>query len=205
MYKEVYKDKTALSLYYTFRTEEFSELTFEEIGILTMALLELDETGNINEEVFNKINEKPLLRVLFKEMSSKVKRASEKWYEIQQRFEKARLKKKAKNDGKTDEEILREIHEQNKYKTEKIESNEEVIYSSPNGDEFFQKEYDENYIFKSFSYKNLDIAFYGKKGNIPKKISELTQGLKDKTEEEILMGWSYGNSEMWEKGWKEYF
>lgn len=83
-------EKTGINLYYSYLDDEFAELSLEEIGALTVAILANDCGKEIREDAIELINSDRFYRTLLSSMDGKTKRATKKWKEVNERFENSK-------------------------------------------------------------------------------------------------------------------
>lgn len=103
-------DKTGINLYYDYLDNEFAELTLEEVGALTLAILATDDNREIREDARQLICKERFLRTLLSTMNGKTSRATNKWHEINGRFEESRAIKKIMEQQGCSEEEAKKIY-----------------------------------------------------------------------------------------------
>ena len=81
-------NKKATILYYSYENEEFIDLTLEEIGAICMGLLAIDQNKEIREDAFKVIENDRTLKLAFREMTGKTKRATENWHLTAEKYNK---------------------------------------------------------------------------------------------------------------------
>ena len=104
-------EKTGINLYYDYLDNEFIELSLEEIGAITIAILATDCKKEIRDDAQKVINSDRMLRTLFNTMSGKTKRATKKWHDMDKRFEKSRAIKSIMEGTGCSEEEAKKIYE----------------------------------------------------------------------------------------------
>ena len=85
------KDKTGMNLYYDYLDNEFAELSLEEIGALCIGALSFDCGQELRPDAVEVINRDRMMKTLYKTICGKTKRATGKWYEMQERLTKASI------------------------------------------------------------------------------------------------------------------
>lgn len=85
-------EKKGMTLFYNYLDNEFKELSYEQVGKLVVGLLYSDSGRGVPSDVQEDIHSDLITRILFSVMKDKTERATQKWYEINERFKKSRKK-----------------------------------------------------------------------------------------------------------------
>ena len=112
------KDKTGMNLYYDYLDNEFAELSLEEIGALCIGALSFDCGQELRPDAVEVINRDRMMKTLYKTICGKTKRATGKWYEMQERLTKASIIKEIMEDENVSKEEAEILYKQ-RYETPK--------------------------------------------------------------------------------------
>ena len=112
------KDKTGMNLYYDYLDNEFAELSLEEIGALCIGALSFDCGQELRPDAVEVINRDRMMKTLYKTICGKTKRATGKWYEMQERLTKASIIKEIMEDENISKEEAEILYKQ-RYETPK--------------------------------------------------------------------------------------
>lgn len=192
------KDKTGMNLYYDYLDNEFAELSLEEIGALCIGALSFDCGQKLRPDAVEIINRDRMMKTLYKTICGKTKRATSKWYEMQERLTKASIIKEIMEDenvSKEEAELLykqryeipkKDIPESQKGKPEPSEPKNEVKvlrdWFTFDDDKHVAIEYAEN-----------------KKENVP-AVKDIQEAQQEHDDDFIIRVLNLGNQKKWECG-----
>ena len=100
------KEKKGAIFYYDYLDSEYEDLTYEQIGILHVAILQFENYGKPKEEIEKLLDNDFILKKIYKIMSGKSERATAKWNEINERYNKKKKENIATNINPEDPKIF---------------------------------------------------------------------------------------------------
>ena len=190
------KDKTGMNLYYDYLDNEFAELSLEEIGALCIGALSFDCGQELRPDAVEVINRDRMMKTLYKTICGKTKRATGKWYEMQERLTKASIIKEIMEDenvSKEEAEILykqryetpkKDIPESQKGKPEPSEPKNEV------------KVLRDWFTFDDDKHVTIEYA-EDKKKNVP-TVKDIQEAQQEHDDDFIIRVLNLGNQKKWE-------
>ena len=195
------KDKTGMNLYYDYLDNEFAELSLEEIGALCIGALSFDCGQELRPDAVEVINRDRMMKTLYKTICGKTKRATGKWYEMQERLTKASIIKEIMEDeniSKEEAEILykqryeipkKDIPESQKGKPEPSEPKNE----SPNSEVKVLRDW---FTFDDDKHVTIEYA-EDKKENVP-TVKDIQEAQQEHDDDFIIRVLNLGNQKKWE-------
>ena len=195
------KDKTGMNLYYDYLDNEFAELSLEEIGALCIGALSFDCGQELRPDAVEVINRDRMMKTLYKTICGKTKRATGKWYEMQERLTKASIIKEIMEDeniSKEEAEILykqryeipkKDIPESQKGKPEPSEPKNE----SPNSEVKVLRDW---FTFDDDKHVTIEYA-EDEKENIP-TVKDIQEAQQEHDDDFIIRVLNLGNQKKWE-------
>lgn len=195
------KDKTGMNLYYDYLDNEFAELSLEEIGALCIGALSFDCGQELRPDAVEVINRDRMMKTLYKTICGKTKRATGKWYEMQERLTKASIIKEIMEDeniSKEEAEILykqryeipkKDIPESKKGKPEPSEPKNE----SPKSEVKVLRDW---FTFDDDKHVTIEYA-EDKKKNVP-TVKDIQEAQQEHDDDFIIRVLNLGNQKKWE-------
>ncbi len=195
------KDKTGMNLYYDYLDNEFAELSLEEIGALCIGALSFDCGEELRQDAVEVINRDRMMKTLYKTICGKTKRATGKWYEMQERLTKASIIKEImeeENISKEEAEILykqryeipeKDIPESQKGKPEPSEPKNE----SPKNEVKVLRDW---FTFDDDKHVTIEYA-EDKKENVP-TVKDIQEAQQEHDDDFIIRVLNLGNQKKWE-------
>ena len=191
------KDKTGMNLYYDYLDNEFAELSLEEIGALCIGALSFDCGQELRPDAVEVISRDRMMKTLYKTICGKTKRATGKWYEMQERLTKSAIIREIMEEEKVSKEEAETLYKQryekaNPEKTEKAKM-DIPIPEPPKKEVKMLREW------FSFDDDKKVIVEYAedKKANIP-TVKDITDAQQEQTDDFIIEVLNLGNKRKWE-------
>ena len=192
------KDKTGMNLYYDYLDNEFAELSLEEIGALCIGALSFDCGQELRPDAVEVINRDRMMKTLYKTICGKTKRATGKWYEMQERLTKASIIKEIMEEENVSKEEAEVLYKQ-RYETPKKDMPE-----SPKGKPEPKNESPKSEVkvlrdwFTFDDEKHVTIEYTeDKKENVP-TVKDIQEVQQDRDDDFIIRALNLGNQKKWE-------
>lgn len=190
------KDKTGMNLYYDYLDNEFAELSLEEIGALCIGALSFDCGQELRPDAVEVINRDRMMKTLYKTICGKTKRATGKWYEMQERLTKASIIKEIMEDENVSKEEAEILYKQ-RYETPKKdipESQKGKPEPSEPKNEF--KVLRDWFTFDDDKHVTIEYA-EDKKENVP-TVKDIQEAQQEHDDDFIIRVLNLGNQKKWE-------
>lgn len=190
------KDKTGMNLYYDYLDNEFAELSLEEIGALCIGALSFDCGQELRPDAVEVINRDRMMKTLYKTICGKTKRATGKWYEMQERLTKASIIKEIMEDENVSKEEAEILYKQ-RYETPKADksnpepSEPEIDISVPE-----VKVLRDWFTFDDDKHVTIEYT-EDKKKNVP-TVKDIQEAQQEHDDDFIIRVLNLGNQKKWE-------
>ena len=190
------KDKTGMNLYYDYLDNEFAELSLEEIGALCIGALSFDCGQELRPDAVEVINRDRMMKTLYKTICGKTKRATGKWYEMQERLTKASIIKEIMEDENISKEEAELLYKQ-RYETPK----KDIPESQKGKPEPSEPKNEVKVLRDWFTFdddKHVTIEYAeDKKKNVP-TVKDIQEAQQEHDDDFIIRVLNLGNQKKWE-------